>query len=86
MLNHTFVQDPENPLRFIWSEVYKNDVAFIAHLANPGVREYLQENPKLIDDFTVYVYRTVGKKCLELMNKTGVPCKVFTTKLEYTRV
>ena len=24
MLHHTFDQDPENPLRFVWSEVYKN--------------------------------------------------------------
>ena len=33
MLHHTFDQDPENPLVFVWSEAYKNDEAFIAHLA-----------------------------------------------------
>ena len=33
MLHHTFDQDPENPLIFVWSEAYKNDEAFIAHLA-----------------------------------------------------
>ena len=86
MLHHTFDQDPENPLRFVWSEVYKNDEAFIAHLANPAVGEYLQEHPKLADDFTVEVYGTVGDKCLEVMNGTGVPFKVFTTKLGYSRV
>ena len=37
MLHHTFDQDPENPLCFTWSEVYKNDDAFLAHLANPSV-------------------------------------------------
>ena len=37
MLHHTFDQDPENPLIFVWSEAYKNDEAFIAHLANPAV-------------------------------------------------
>ena len=25
MLHHTFDQDPDDPLRFVWSEVYKND-------------------------------------------------------------
>ena len=64
MLHHTFDQDPENPLVFVWSEAYKNDEAFIAHLANPAVGEYLQEHPKLADDFTVEVYVTVGYKCL----------------------
>ena len=55
MLHHTFDQDPENPLIFVWSEAYKNDEAFIAHLANPAIGEYLQEHPKLADDFTVEV-------------------------------
>jgi len=86
MLHHTFDQDPENQLCFTWSEVYKNDEAFIAHLANPAIGEYLQEHPKLADDFTVEVYGTVGDKCLEVMNGTGVPFKVFTTKLGYSRV
>ena len=79
MLHHTFDQDPASPLLFAWSEVYKNDEAFIAHLANPAVGEYLQEHPKLADDFTVEVYGTVGDKCLEVMNGTGVSFKVFTT-------
>ena len=41
MLHHTFDHDPENPLCFVWSEVYKNDEAFLTHLANPPVGEYL---------------------------------------------
>ena len=86
ILHHTFDQDPENPILFVWSEVYKNDEAFIAHLANPAVGEYLQEHPKLADDFTVEVYGTVGDKCLEVMNGTGIPFRVFTTKLGYSRV
>ena len=86
MLHHTFDQDPENPSCFVWSEVYKNDEAFIDHLANPAVGEYLQEHPKFADDFKVEVYGTVGEKCLEVMNGTGVPFKVFKTKLGYSRV
>ena len=86
MLHHTFDQDPENPLVFVWSEAYKNDEAFIAHLANPAIGEYLQEHPKLADDFTVEVYGTVGDKCLEVMKGTGVPFKVFQSKLGYSRL
>ena len=69
MCHHTFDQDPEDPIRFVWSEVYKNDEAFIAHLANPAVGEYLQEHPKLADNFTVEVYRNVGDKCLEIIRR-----------------
>ena len=60
MLHHTFDQDPENQLCFVWSEVYKNDDAFLAHLANPPVGEYLQGHAELGDNFTVEVYGTVG--------------------------
>ena len=86
MLHHTFDQDPENPLIFVWSEAYKNDEAFIAHLANPAIGEYLKEHPILADDFTVEVYGTVGDKCLEVMKGTGVPFKVFQSKLGYIRL
>tara|TARA_B100000214_G_scaffold332217_1_gene273597 strand:- start:996 stop:1277 length:282 start_codon:yes stop_codon:yes gene_type:complete len=41
MCHHTFDQDTDNPLRFVWSEVYKNDESFLAHLANPHVGVYL---------------------------------------------
>ena len=46
----------------------------------------LQEHPKLADDFTVEVYGTVGDKCLEVMKGTGVPFKVFQSKLGYSRL
>ena len=29
--HHTFDQDPDDPFCFIWSEVYKNDDALLAH-------------------------------------------------------
>ena len=42
MLHHTFDQDPDDPLRFVWSEVYKNDDALLAHLAYLVVGVYLE--------------------------------------------
>ena len=34
MLHHTFDQDPDDPLRFVWSVVNKNDDALLAYLSN----------------------------------------------------
>ena len=86
MLHHTFDQDPEDPLCFVWSEVYKNDEAFLAHLANPPVGEYLQGHAELGDNFTVEVYGTVGDKCKAAMEATGLPLKIFESKLGFSRV
>ena len=86
MIHHTFDQDPEDPLCFTWSEVYQNDDAFLAHLANPSVGEYLQGHAELGDGFTVEVYGTVGEKCKEIMNETGLPLKIFESKCGYSRI
>ena len=86
ILHHTFDQDPENPLIFVWPQAYKNDEAFIVYLANPAVGEYLKEHSKLADDFTVEVYGTVGDKCLKVMKGTRVPFKVFQSKLGCSRL
>ena len=71
----------ENPLCFVWSEVYKNDESFLAHLANPPVDEYLQGHAELGDDFTVEVYGTVGEKCKAAMGETGLPLKSLKANL-----
>ena len=86
MLHHTFDQDPDDSLRFVWSEVYKNDDALLAHLANPVVGVYLKAHSELGTDFSVEFYGTVGDKVIEAMNGTGVPYKIFKTKLGYSRV
>ncbi len=87
MLHHTFDQDPDDPLRFVWSEVYKNDDALLAHLANPALGVYLEAHAGLCDGaLTVEIYGTVGDTVIEAMNGTGVPYKIFKTKLGYSRV
>ena len=86
MLHHTFDQDPVNPLSFIWSEFFKNDGAFLAHLVNPPVVDYLEAHAGLIDgDVTIEFYGTVGDKVIEAMNGSGLPFKVFKTQLGYSR-
>jgi len=86
MLHHTFDQDPDDPLRFVWSEVYKNDYSLLAHLANPALVVYLEAHSELGTVFAVEFYGTVGDKVIEAINGTGVPYKIFKTKLGYSRV
>ena len=73
MLHHTFDQDPDDPLRFVWSEVYKNDDALLAHLANLALGVYLEAHAELRTDFSVEFYGTVGDKVIEAMKGTGDP-------------
>ena len=86
MLHHTFDQDPDDPQAFVWSELYANDAAFVAHVSNPPVQEYLQKHAELADDFRVEVYGTVGDECRTLMQSFGLPLKIFETQLGYSRV
>ena len=86
MLHHTFDQDPENPQAFVWSEVYANDDAFAAHVANPPVQEYLRKHAELGDGFGIEVYGTVGDGCKKLMESFGLPLKIYTSRLGYSRI
>ena len=86
MIHNTFDQDTDDPLRFVWSEVYKNDDALLAHLANPALGVYLQAHDELGREFSVEFYGTVGDKVVEAMNGIVVQYKIFKTKLGYSRV
>ena len=85
MIHHTFDQDPDDPKEFVWSELYENDAAFLAHVANPPVGEYLAQHAELGETFRVEVYGTVGAECREVMEGLGLPLKIFETKLGYSR-
>ena len=80
MLNYTFEQDPDDPLRFVRSEVYKNDDTLLSHLANPALGFYLEAHAQLGTDLSVELYGTVGDKVTEAINVTGFPYKIFKTK------
>jgi quinol monooxygenase YgiN len=38
MLYHSMDQDPANPCRYTWTEIYRDDAALLAHFDNPAVR------------------------------------------------
>ena len=44
MLHHTWDVDPEDPLMYVWSEVYANDAALLAHLSNPPLQKFVGEH------------------------------------------
>ena len=52
MLHHTFDNDVSGgPTQFVWSEVYANDAAFMAHISNPPVGEHLTKHAELATHF-----------------------------------
>ena len=86
MLHHTFNADPDDPLCFVWTEVFENDAAFITHLNNPPVLDYLAQHGKLGDSASIEVFGTVGKECKELMMSLGLPVSIYESQCGYSRV
>ena len=86
MLHHTFDQDHYVPLRFVWSEDFKNDGALLAHLANPAVGVFLEDYAEQGTDFPVEFYGTVGDEVIEAINEKSFLYKIFKTKLGYSIV
>lgn len=88
MLHHTFDQDPDDDTSFTWSEVYENDAAFIKHLENPAVVEYLKKHGQTGwgQQFTVEVYGTVSQETKTIMKHTKLPIKFYKTYCGFSRV
>ena len=53
MLLHTFDQDPNDSLGFVWTEVYASSLAFEYHLQNPDLNAYLEAAGAITDAFSV---------------------------------
>merc|ERR1712137_1349341 len=60
MLHHTWDQDPDDPLAFVWSEVYSNDEALLKHLQNPPLLKFVEQHLEMGDGFSVEVYGTLA--------------------------
>ena len=91
MLHHTWDQDPDDPLGFVWSEVYANDAALLAHLENPPLLKFVEQHLEMGDGFSVEVYGTLAAETKEKFNAVGeavgFPIKYYdTTRVGYTRL
>lgn len=86
MLHHTFDSDPDDPLVFVWSEVYANDAALLFHLTNPPLQKFVEQHGELGSDFTVEIYGTLSDETKKVVDGLPFPVKYFTTKFGYSRV
>ena len=85
MLLHTFDQDPNDSLGFVWTEVYASRLAFEYHLQNPDLNAYLEAAGAITDAFSVEVYGTVSPSALATTSAAGVPFEHFKTRAGYIR-
>jgi len=86
MLHHTFDQDPDDPLMFTWSEVYKNDAALLLHLTNPPLVKFVEQHGEMGDKFEIEVYGTLSVETKEAFSASGFPIKYFDTMFGYSRI
>lgn len=85
MLLHTFDQDPNDPLGFVWTEVYADSDALIFHLENPPLQQYLADVSPLLDSFTVELYGDVSQESIEKLRATGTPTIHYRSRFGYIR-
>ena len=86
MLFHNFDKDPDDPLGFVWSEVYTDSEALIAHINNPPVQAYVEKHDELADTFEIEVYGNLSEAAIAAVKALEVPFKHFkTTAVGYVR-
>ena len=86
MLFHNFDADPNDPLSFTWTEVYKDSASFIAHVNNPPVQEYVGKHDELGDEFSIEIYGNVSEEVIDNINELSLPLQHFkTTRVGYVR-
>ena len=86
MLFHNFDKDPDDPLGFVWSEVYTDSDALIAHINNPPVQAYVEKHDELADTFEIEVYGNLSEDAIAAVKVLEVPFKHFkSTDVGYVR-
>ena len=90
MLFHNFDADPTDPLKFTWTELYKDDESLINHLNNPPVQDYVAKHLELAESLEVEIYGILDDKTVEYLKTVwgdaGIPFKYFkSTRVGYIR-
>jgi len=86
MLFHNFDQDPSDPLRFTWSEIYENSDALLVHFGASYAADYVAKSNELADSFEIEIYGNLSKEAEETVRSFGFPFKHFkTTRVGYSR-
>ena len=86
MLLHTFDRDPDDPHKFVWTEVYRKSDDFLFHADNPPVLEYVEKHAALATHFAIEIYGNVSNEVIEAINSREIPLKHFaSTSVGYIR-
>ena len=86
MLLHTFDRDPDDPHKFVWTEVYRKSDDFLFHADNPPVIEYVEKHAELATHFAIEIYGNVSNEVIEEINSREIPLKHFaSTSVGYIR-
>ena len=86
MLFHNFDSDPDDPLGFTWTEVYKNSEALLYHASNPPVMEYMEKQAEISDAISLEIYGEISQEVTEALDALPLPVKHFkTTRVGYIR-
>jgi quinol monooxygenase YgiN len=79
MLFHNFDADPDDPNKFVWTEVYRKSEDFIFHADNPPVEEYVVRHGELATQFSIEIYGNVSLAVIDKINSLDIPLKHFST-------
>ena len=79
MLFHNFDADPDDPNKFVWTEVYRKSEDFIFHADNPPVEEYVVRHGELATQFSIEIYGNVSMAVIDKINSLDIPLKHFSS-------
>ena len=86
MLFHNFDADPDDPHKFVWTEVYRKSEDFLFHADNPPVQDYVAKHSELATHFSIEIYGNVSQEVIDKINSMEIPLKHFaTTSVGYVR-
>ena len=79
MLFHNFDADPDDPHKFVWTEVYRKSEDFLFHADNPPVQDYVAKHSELATHFSIEIYGNVSQEVIDKINSLEIPLKHFAT-------
>ena len=86
MLFHNFDADPDDPNKFVWTEVYRKSEDFLFHVDNLPVQDYVAKHSELATHFSIEIYGNVSQEVIDKINFLEIPLKHFaTTSVGYVR-
>ena len=79
MLFHNFDADPDDPNKFVWTEVYRKSEDFIFHADNPPAGDYVAKHGELATHFSIEIYGNVSQAVIDKIYSLDIPLKHFST-------